>query len=162
MKTYMVDTSVFIQIKNYFGLDVCEGFWEWMIEGNVEGKVFSVEKVAEELGKGNDELADWAKKLGSEFFLSPDQKVIESMQNVSNRVSGQSYTQAAVRKFLDSADYYLISCALAYDGVVVTYEIMERTENRVKIPNVCREFDIEYIKPYEMLKDEGVRFVLAR
>lgn len=133
-----------------------------MIEGNVEGKVFSVEKVAEELARGKDELADWAKKLGPEFFLPPDRKVIKSMQNVSNRVSGQSYTQAAVRKFLDSADYYLVSCALARNGVVVTYETMERTKNRVKIPNVCREFDIEYVKPYEMLKEEGVRFVLAQ
>ena len=162
MKIYLVDTSVFIQIKNYFGLDVCEGFWEWLVVGNDEGKVFSVEKVAEELGKGNAELADWTKKLGPEFFLLPDQKVIESMRNVSNRVSEQSYTQAAVRKFLDSADYYLVSCALACNGVVVTYEIVEKTENRVKIPNVCREFDIECIRPYEMLKEEGVRFVLAR
>lgn len=162
MKTYLVDTNVFIQIKNYFGLDVCEGFWEWMIAGNVEGKVFSVEKVAEELTKGNDELADWAKNRGSEFFLSPDQKVIKSMRDVSGWVHGQSYTQAAVDKFLAEADYFLVSHALAYDCVVVTYEVRQKTESRVKIPNVCQEFEVECVRPYEMLKDEGVRFVLAR
>lgn len=100
MKTYLVDTNVFIQIKNYFGLDVCEGFWEWMIAGNVEGKVFSVEKVAEELTKGNDELADWAKKRGSEFFLSPDQKVIKSMRDVSGWVHGDLYTCLTRRGFM--------------------------------------------------------------
>lgn len=161
MKTYFVDTSVFIEIKSHFGLDVCEGFWDWMVVGNAQKKVFSVEKVAEELGRGNDELADWAKKLGPEFFLPPDRKVIESLRDVSNLVSKQTYTQAAVSKFLDSADYYLVSSASAYDGVVVTYETMERTNKRVKIPNVCQEFDIECVRPYRMLKEEGVRFVLA-
>lgn len=75
---------------------------------------------------------------------------------------GQSYTQAAVDKFLAEADYFLVSHALAYDGVVVTYEVRQKTESRVKIPNVCQEFEVECVRPYEMLKDEGVRFVLAR
>ena len=116
MRAYLVDTNVFIQTKNHFGLDVCEGFWEWIIEANLQGKVFSVGKVAEELKKGNDELADWARKCGPRFFLSPDQKVIKSMGDVSDWVYEQSYTPSAVSKFLGDADYYLVSHALLTNG----------------------------------------------
>ena len=162
MKAYLVDTNVFIQTKNHFGLDVCEGFWEWIIEANSQGKVFSVEKVAEELKKGNDELADWARKCGPRFFLPPDQKVIKSMGDVSDWVYEQSYTPSAVSKFLGDADYYLVSHAMAYNYSVVTYEVREKARGRVKIPDVCVEFGIECVKPYSMLKEEGVWFVLAK
>ena len=59
--SYLLDANVFIQAKNlHYGLDFCPAFWDWLIAGNSNGNVFSIEKVADELAAGGDELSDWA------------------------------------------------------------------------------------------------------
>lgn len=40
--TYLLDANVFIQAKNlHYGLDFCPAFWDWLIDNNREGRVFS-------------------------------------------------------------------------------------------------------------------------
>ena len=71
---YLVDANVLIEAKNrYYAFDIAPGFWKWLNQAHSQGTVFSIEKVGEELGRGNDELADWAKKH-RDFFHPIDQK----------------------------------------------------------------------------------------
>ena len=87
MTTYLVDSNVFIQAKNlHYGFDFCPAFWDWLIEQNGAGKVASIEKVADELQAGGDELAAWAAALGEEFFMPPDDAVLHMrwLTNVSS------------------------------------------------------------------------------
>jgi len=66
---YLLDTNVFIEAKNlYYGLDFCPAFWDWLTLNNVNLKVFSIEKVGDEIDEGRDELAQWANQRGSDFF----------------------------------------------------------------------------------------------
>ena len=69
--SYLLDANVFIQAKNlHYGLDFCPAFWDWLIANNSAGQVFSIEKVADELQAGADELAEWAAGRSNAFFLS--------------------------------------------------------------------------------------------
>ena len=80
MTVYLLDANVFIEAKNrHYGFDFCPAFWEWLVERNRDGKVASIEKVAEELHKGADELKDWAKERGDSFFLKPDATVMTAL-----------------------------------------------------------------------------------
>jgi hypothetical protein len=55
---YLLDANVFIQAKNlHYGMDFCPAFWAWLTKQNEAGQVFSIEKVADELVAGDDELA---------------------------------------------------------------------------------------------------------
>jgi Domain of unknown function (DUF4411) len=46
---YLLDANVFIAAKNlHYGLDFCPAFWDWLVEKQAEGIVFSVEKVRDE------------------------------------------------------------------------------------------------------------------
>ena len=64
MTDYLIDANVLIQAKNlHYGFDFCPGFWDWLVEQNRTGKVASIQKVADELHAGADELADWAVAL---------------------------------------------------------------------------------------------------
>ncbi len=59
MTTYLLDSNVFIQAKNlHYGFDFCPAFWDWLVEQNRADKVASIEKVADELQAGDDELAE--------------------------------------------------------------------------------------------------------
>lgn len=161
--TYLLDANVFIQAKNlHYGLDFCPAFWEWLIESSAAGKVFSIEKVGDEIDAGADELAEWAAKRGATFFLKPDAPVVPALATVSSWVTGQSYDPAPVNTFLQVADYYLVAHALAHGYVVVTHEKPDNSTKRIKIPVVCIGLGIKCMTPYEMLRVERARFVLGR
>lgn len=160
---YVLDANVFIQAKNlHYGFDFCPAFWDWLILSNRTGLVFSVEKVADELLVGDDELVEWTKSRGPDFFLPLDPAVIEALPRVSSWVMAAGYEPAAVNTFFQVADYYLVAHALAYGFAIVTHEVPAATRKKVKIPNVCVGLGISYLSPFEMLRREKARFVLEQ
>lgn len=159
---YLLDANVFIQAKNlHFGLDFCPAFWDWVERENKGGRVYSIEKVGDELKAGADELAAWASSRAKQLFVTPDQPLLSFLPKVSTWVTSQSYTPQAVNTFLQVADYYLVAHALARGDVVVTHEVPSTSVNKVKIPDVCIGMGIKCMNPFEMLRAERARFVLA-
>lgn len=158
---YLLDANVFIQAKNlHYGFDFCPAFWEWLIHENGAGRVFSIEKVGDELEAGGDDLAAWAAKRGPDFFLKPDPTMLSALREIAAWVTSQPYEQAAVNTFLQSPDYYLIAYALAHGHTVVTHEVFSDSIKKVKIPNPCIALSIKFMTTYQMLRHEKARFVL--
>ncbi|MBU3912166.1 MAG: DUF4411 family protein [Candidatus Omnitrophica bacterium] len=159
---YLLDANVFIQAKNlHYGLDFCPAFWEWLIVNNKEKRVFSIEKVGDEIDAGADELSVWASERGPEFFLKPAAAILPALASVSTWVTSQNYEPAAVNTFLQVADYYIVAYALAYNHAVVTHEIISTAVKKIKIPNVCIGLHIKCMTPFEMLRHERARFILG-
>ncbi|MCY4609888.1 MAG: DUF4411 family protein [bacterium] len=162
MTSYLVDSNVFIQAKNlHYGFDFCPAFWDWLVQKNRASRVASIEKVADELQAGEDELAEWATERGDEFFLPPDDSVLPALRTVSDWASGHGYQPAAVATFLQVADYWLVAHALAHECIVVTHEVPANTTSKIKIPNACIGLGLRCMAPYEMLRRERARFVLG-
>jgi hypothetical protein len=83
---YLLDADVFIQAKRlHYGMDFCPAFWDWLGEANKAGKVYSIEKVADELMAGGDDLSMWAAERGRTFFLPPDPPMLTALVTVSQR-----------------------------------------------------------------------------
>ena len=159
---YLLDANVFIQAKNlYYGLDFCPAFWDWLIAHNKAGRVFSIEKVGDEVEGGGDELATWAADRGTGFFVKPDAAMLPALGRVSAWATGQHYEPAAVNTFLQVADYYLVAHALAHGHPVVTHEIASTSTKKIKIPDPCIGLSIKCMTPFEMLRSERARFVLG-
>lgn len=162
MTLYLLDANVFIQAKNlHYGLDFCPAFWEWLIAQNAAGKVASIEKIADELYSGEDELAQWAEDQGKDFFLPADDAVLPALNTVSAWASSQDYEPSAISTFLQVADYWLIAHALAHGCVVVTHEVPSDSTRKIKIPNACIGLKLQCVSPYEMLRRERARFILG-
>ena len=69
--TYPLDANVFIAAKNlHYGFDFCPAFWDWLIASNEAKRVYSVEKVEDELKAVSDTLSEWAAERGDRFFLA--------------------------------------------------------------------------------------------
>jgi uncharacterized protein DUF4411 len=159
---YLLDADVFIRAKNlHYGLDFCPAFWTWLIAANVAGRVFSIEKVGDEVQGVADELSEWAKVRGDGFFLKPDASVFPALAAVSTWANTQHYEPAAVNTFLQVADYYLVSHAHAAHHTVVTHEIPSASTRKIKIPDACIGLGIKCMTPFEMLRLERARFVLG-
>ncbi len=159
---YLLDANVFMQAKNlHYGFDFCPAFWDWLVDNNEAEKVFSIEKVEDEIDAGDDELAEWAQRRGPGFFLKPDAAVVNQFAEVSAWASSHDYEPSAVNTFLQVADYYLVAHALAHEFVVVTHEVAANSKKKIKIPNACIGLGIKFMSPYEMLRHEKARFVLG-
>lgn len=159
---YLLDANVLIQAKKlHYGLDFCPAFWDWLVVENAAGRVYSIEKVEDEIVAGADELSAWAAKRGDGFFLKPDAPVVPALAQVSTWATGQQYEPAAVNTFLQVADYYLVAHALAQKHTVVTHEIPSTSRKRIKIPDACLGVGIKFVSPFEMLRTSRARFVLA-
>lgn len=159
---YLLDANVFIQAKNlHYGLDFCPAFWDWLIAGNSAQRVFSIEKVGDEIFAVADELSNWAAQRGPDFFLKPDATLLPALRTVSGWATSQRYEPAAVNTFLQVADYYLVAHALAYGHTVVTHEIASTSTKKIKIPDACIGLGIKPMTPFEMLRRERARFVLG-
>ena len=112
LMAYLLDANVFIAAKNlHYGFDFCPAFWDWLVAGNESGRVFSVEKVGDEVQAVGDELAVWAAARGDGFFLRPEAADFPAMAEVSAWANSQAYEPAAVSTFLQVADYYLVAQA---------------------------------------------------
>ena len=159
---YLLDADVFIRAKNlHYGFDFCPAFWDWLIAGNSEGKVFSIEKVESEVLAIGDELSDWATARGSAFFLRPSEVVLPSLASVSQWASsGGRYDASAINEFLQIADYYLVAHAHSVQHIVVSHEVPSASRKKIKIPDACIGLNIQFMSPYEMLRRERAKFVL--
>lgn len=161
---YLLDANVFIQAKNlYYGFDICPAFWEWLDIKNSDGRVFSVDKVRDELIGTADELAEWATGHHQKFFLKAEADTFQSLRMTSQWAQSSVHEPAAVSTFLQAADYYLVAQGHAYGHTVVTHEKYDpNTKKRIKIPNACSAVGVNCITPYEMLRRERARFVLGK
>jgi len=160
---YLLDANVFMTAKNlHYGFDFCPAFWDWLIRENQAGKVFSIEKVADEIDAVEDELSHWAEERGDGFFLPPDQATLVSFGAVTAWAQSQSYEPAAISTFFQVADYYLVAQAHAGKHTVISHERPESSPKRIKIPDVCIGMGIKCMSPFQMLRHERARFVLGR
>ena len=161
---YLLDTNVFVTAKDhYYRPQLCPGFWKWLELGNERGIVYSVAAVLEELQDHEDPLAKWAARLGKRMFLDPDRSVESAHSKVREWAHQKNqYGPEAVDEFLRIADSFLVAHAQAHGRAVVTLEKpAPRSKKRILLPDACRALGVKWLSPFDMLEDEGAKFVLA-
>lgn len=163
-KNFILDTNAFIEPKNqYYGFEICPGYWAALIHQHTLNRVCSIDRIADELKRGDDALKEWVVETApSTFFKSTDdQAVIDRFQDMVRWVYNQDqFTPAAKAQFASVADGWLIAYAAVNNLVVVTHEVYSADIKRaVKIPNVCVEFDVECVHTFSMLRTLEERFV---
>jgi hypothetical protein len=166
---YLLDANVLISAKRlHYGLDFCPAFWNWIVLMHKAAKVFSIERVADEIAAGGDDLSSWAAAMDSSFFQAPTEQTLPALGQINQWVrqythpDGQRYTPAALNQFAQIADFYIIAQALAGGHTVVTHEVPRNTPGKVQIPNVCLGLHVKYVTPFAMLRTERARFVLPQ
>jgi hypothetical protein len=166
-KRYLLDANVFIQAhKTYFGFDICPGFWLALERQNEAKRIFSIDKIRDELLALDDQLSEWVKNRAPEtlFKKTADKAVSAAFREMVNWVQNETqFTAQAKVEFASVADGWVIAYAKANDLVVVTHEeLAQGARKKVPIPNVCLEFEVDYCNTFEMLRDLKVQFVLRK
>jgi len=159
---YLLDANVFIDAvrKQYFGFDLCPGFWTWVETAGRNGVCSSIAAVRAELLPG-DELADWAAEQPDGFFADPDSVTIDGLRRVAEWSDTSDHTPAAKADFLAKADSVLVATALARELTVVTLETPRPERNRIKIPVACAALGVQCTTTFAFLRREHATFVLG-
>ncbi|MRJ45693.1 DUF4411 family protein [Idiomarina loihiensis] len=163
---YLLDANSFIQAKNlHYRMEVVPGFWEWLLKVHETADIRSIDHVYDELTKSNndpDELHKWSTAHKAFFKDSTSIQIQQIYGDIANHVAAHPvYSQAEVQRFLGGADPWLIAAARALGGIIVTHEvIVPETSRKVKIPNIAREFDVEWMDVFDLLELTEDRLVL--
>ncbi len=159
---FLLDSNVFIEAaRRYYAFDLLPQFWTALIEHAQAKRLFSVDWVKEELARGKDDLADWAKGEFSFAFESTDRPdVVQEFKRLMGWVNGQDqFFPFAKEEFAQVADGWLVAFAKVEGLTLVTHEQFEpQTRKRVPIPNVCKFAGIQWVDTFQMLRALGVRF----
>jgi hypothetical protein len=160
-RIYVLDANVFIEAaRRYYAFDIAPPFWQMLIDHANNGLVLSIDRVKVELERGKDELAEWASGSFHEHFASTEEEdVIAAYRRIMVWSQGQAqFTPGAKAEFARVADGWLVAYALANACIVVTHEQFNlEAKARIKIPNVCQAFGVQYVDTFQMMRELGVR-----
>ena len=172
MMAYLMDSNGYIQAKNqYYGMDFCPAYWDWLSAASQSGLVISIDRVYAEIQWWQDDLSRWVAQpaIRGMFLPSDDADTMAELPRVfawaQARLGDQGrpfYGPHAINEFLaDPADPYLIAYASVHNHTIVTCE-SDNPANRIKvlIPVVCNGLGVNWLTPFDMLRREQVRFVL--
>lgn len=161
---HLLDANTLIEAKNrYYGMAICPGFWQWLLLKNGALALASIGPVMDELTKGNDELAGWARENSAFFHVTTDDATQEAFAQVAELVADQAprMKTGAMEEFLAGADPWLIAKAMTTGATLVTHEVLNRDAKRkFIIPNICEQLNVPFLNTFELLHRLEARFVL--
>ncbi len=127
---------MFIDAKNrHYGFDIVPAFLDWLSQAHHDGRVFTVERCAQEVLAGGDELSEWMRAQASTFAIKLTADDQAALQIVSRWATSAGYRQRASAEFLSAGDYFLVAQALSRGYTVVTQEApAPLSQKKMKIP----------------------------
>lgn len=162
---YLIDSDVLITAKNsYYAFDLCPGFWNSLLEKHQNSQVYSLDRNHMELqqGRDDDDLVQWIKDVvPADFFLSTQEaEVVAAYTEVMMWVQrNPQYLDSAKAKFATGADGWLVAYAQIHGCTIVTLEESRpESRNQIKLPDICKQFDVSYENTFSMLRTLQVQF----
>lgn len=161
-RKYAIDANILISAsRNFYSFEIAPSFWRQLIEKG-HNKIIIVDKIRDEICRNEDELSQWLKTNESFFIIknSGDNNILKNYAKIITSVKeNEQYKESAKAEFADVADSWLCAHAMTYDYIIVTQEIYEPDiKRKIKIPNICEEFNIDYINLLQFMKQIGIRF----
>jgi hypothetical protein len=124
---YVLDANVFIEAaRRYYAFDVAPAFWNGLIHHAAQGRIKSIDKIKQELERGNDDLAEWIKKgnMAGAFDPTDQEDVIRQFREMMEWVQGNDqFLNAAKAEFAAGVDGWLVAYSKVNDYTVVTHEV---------------------------------------
>jgi Domain of unknown function (DUF4411) len=155
---YWLDTNVFIEAKNtYYQFARVPKFWAFLSEQLTKGEIKCCKEVYDELLRGKDDLAKWVKsRKGNGMCVQSEPEVFGHYQKICDWAI-RNHTLAQAEEFCTSADGWVVAYAKHFSGTVVTQESRSR-KKKVRIPLVCREFQVNCIDTFGLLDKFNPKF----
>lgn len=148
---YSFDSSAFINgWRKQFPPDIVPPLWNNLAELIKEGRLRAAEEVWEELGRKDDELAEWASQQPG-LFVTID----EAIQVPLGKLVRKYPRLLDTRRNRSGADPWVIALAALNGWTVVTDEGPSGKLERPHIPDVCKDMSVPCINLLSVIRQEG-------
>lgn len=109
---------------------------------------------------GNTKLTFWRQQ----FDTIDDKATQEFFGRIAEHVMSMKLpTDPEKIRFLGGADPWLIAKAATTGKTIVTHEVLAPDNSKkIKIPNICKDFDVNYITSFDLLDVLQARLVIER
>lgn len=139
-KIYVLDTNILIEFFRWHPPKFSIDFWDKIEKLLENGRWILLDVVADELKR---DLSGWAKKQKRKDLLV---KIDDNARNRAAEINNQ-YKMIDEVSGKSEADTYIVAYAEINNLAIFTREGLRKDENDLyKIPDVCRELDIEYTR----------------
>ena len=166
---FLLDANCFIEPRNtFYPFCFAPAFWDALLLGHTSGVIFSLEEVKDEISHKVDEIKNWVEQedFPPSFFMPSTETTVRKFAEIQNWVDKQPYySRQEKNKFATKkTDGYLVAHAKEHDFVLVTQEkfVSDPKTTKIQIPNLCRQFGVECINLFQMIKQLDVRFILEQ
>lgn len=163
IKTFLFDANTFIApFNSYYAFDITPNYWDNVKKSIGRGEIVVLDKVYDEVVKGDDELSEWMIDVAKDSKLScAEPNVIAKYREILMYVQNSGFYKAkALSEWssLQVADPWLIASAIVHKQTIVTFETPNGNLNanypssRPKIPDVSKAFDVECKNLFEIMR----------
>ena len=157
---FLLDSNVLITAyRSYYAFDIAPNFWVKIEEAAANGEWCFIDRVAKEITSREDELARWLKdKYQGSILDSGDARITSTYSDLIDHYKSESfYRESALAEFASCADSWLIAHGIANNSIIVSLEKLQKTDKRVKIPNICEDNGVACINTFEFLRQLKIK-----
>ena len=156
---YCFDTSALVDFnQRSMPLKVVPDVWAYLSSLTEKGLVLSPMEVYREILKKDDEVSRWIKPRKKGVFREPSTEEQYFLTNnilvdFPNCLRGYESTDLL-------ADPWIVAFAKINSLTVITYETPNGggSLSKVKIPDMCKQYDIPYMNTLDLIKKTGLIF----
>lgn len=148
---YSLDSDAIIQAWRDYPIEFFPKVWESLHQLAVDGVAAIAPVIYEELERGGDELFDWFKARKDDFVAKNSDDLQSAVEYLVN-----TYNNFGLITGKNEGDPYVVALAMIEECVVVTNESMSNSLKGPKVPDVCREEGIGWIKFVDIIRNENL------
>ena len=153
---YSLDTSGLIDgLERYYPPSVFPGLWERVDQLIAGGRLWLSEEVVEEACKKDLAAKEWCDARDKTRFMVPTDTDIA---DVVKGILAEFPKLVKEMKARNRADAFVIAVAITKDAAVVTGEGQDGSDDRPKIPYICRKRQVDCLRLVDLIKREGWTF----
>jgi hypothetical protein len=167
-ETFIIDSNILIEPhKTFYSFDFVPEFWTF-IEQCIKAKnIIILDMVYDEIAVGTDTLSAWIKNIQNLDPLNHKaEEFIKRYADILNFIQTSGFYKIdALKSWSDPAvaDPFLIAVAIQNNYTVITGERPNTGLNKtnpspkVKIPDICKQFNVKWGNLFYMLNQLGFR-----
>lgn len=157
--TLLLDSDVMISAyRDRYAPDYCPGFWDCLTHYLSNGRMLIIDPVRAEVIYPPG-LVQWIAQLPQHAFAAVDALVTNAYNQMFSWVQANPrFNAAAANKFANAADGWLAAYGREHNAIVITNEESAPTsQSSVKLPDLCKQFQVNYGNTQFLLRELGVR-----
>ncbi len=152
--SYTLDANILINMERRYPREFFASLWNSMETAAVQGEISICQVVCEELERGDDGLAKWAKEITGFVRDATDEELALAREIALDHPDW-------VQEQRNYGDPFVIAHAKEHGVVVVTEEKRKgpgALDKNQTIPNIAEEYGVTCIDFFGLLRKQGWRF----